>query len=112
MDPDTLRQQLAALHDELRRTRQVDPRSSALLAEVLRDIQRILDDRTEPPSAPPSATIAEVAPGGARAVPEGGTGSAPLSQRLERAAVQFEADHPGLASSSRRLIDLLGKAGL
>ena len=94
MDPDTLRQQLTALHDELRQTRQVDPRSSALLAEVLRDIQRILDDRTEAPAPP------------------GGSSGAPLSQRLERAAVQFEADHPGLASSSRRLIDLLGKAGL
>ena len=32
--------------------------------------------------------------------------------RLEKAAVQFEADHPGLAASSRRLIDLLGKVGL
>lgn len=92
MDPDSLRQHLAALHDELRQTRQVDPRSSALLAEVLQDIHRILDERIETPA--PAA------------------GGAPLSQRLERAAVQFEADHPGLASSSRRLIDLLGKAGL
>jgi hypothetical protein len=93
MDPETLRNQLAALHEELRQTRQVDPRSSALLAEVLRDIQRILDQASERPvdaSAP----------------------TAPLSDRLERAAVQFEADHPGLAASSRRLIDLLGKVGL
>jgi hypothetical protein len=35
-----------------------------------------------------------------------------LPDRLERLAVQFEADHPTLAASSRRLIDLLGKAGL
>jgi hypothetical protein len=26
--------------------------------------------------------------------------------------VQFEADHPTLAASSRRLVDLLGKVGL
>ena len=38
--------------------------------------------------------------------------NASLADRLERVAVRFEADHPTLASSSRRLIDLLGKAGL
>jgi hypothetical protein len=31
---------------------------------------------------------------------------------LEKIAVQFEADHPTLAASSRRLVDLLGKVGL
>ena len=93
MDPETLRNQLAALHEELRQTRQVDPRSSALLAEVLRDIQRILDEAGGRP-------IAAAAP------------AHPMSDRLERAAVQFEADHPGLAASTRRLIDLLGKVGL
>jgi hypothetical protein len=35
-----------------------------------------------------------------------------FADRLERAAVQFEANHPTLAASSRRLIDLLGKAGI
>jgi hypothetical protein len=35
-----------------------------------------------------------------------------LADRLEKVAVQFEADHPTLAASSRRLVDLLGKAGL
>jgi hypothetical protein len=90
MDPDTLRNQLTALHQELREARQVDPKSGALLAEILKDIQRLLDA------------------GGsdARAV------GAPLGDRLEKAAVQFEADHPKLAASSRRLIDLLGKVGL
>jgi hypothetical protein len=32
--------------------------------------------------------------------------------RLESLAVRFEADHPGLAATLRRLIDLLGKAGI
>jgi hypothetical protein len=35
-----------------------------------------------------------------------------LPDRLEKIAVQFEADHPTLAASSRRLVDLLGKVGL
>jgi phytoene/squalene synthetase len=90
MDPETLRGHLSTLHEELRDARQIDPRSSALLGEVLKDIQRILD-----------ADNAE-----ARA------GAVPLADRLEKVAVQFEADHPALAASSRRLIDLLGKVGL
>ncbi len=90
MDPDTLRGHLTALYEELRDARQIDPRSSALLSEVLKDIQRILDAGN----------------GNAR------TGGVPLADRLEKVAVQFEADHPGLAASSRRLIDLLGKVGL
>jgi hypothetical protein len=90
MDPDTLRGHLTTLHEELRGTRQIDPRSSALLTEVLKDIQRILDAEGQ----------------------EARTGGVPLADRLEKVAVQFEADHPGLAASSRRLIDLLGKVGL
>lgn len=92
MNPDTLREQLSALHEELRSARQVDPRSSALLAEVLKDIQRLLEA------------------GGAGETARGSQGS--LADRLEKIAVQFEADHPTLATSSRRLIDLLGKVGL
>ena len=80
MDPETLRGHLSTLHEELRDARQIDPRSSALLGEVLKDIQRILD-----------ADNAE-----ARA------GAVPLADRLEKVAVQFEADHPALAASSRR----------
>jgi hypothetical protein len=90
MDPETLRRHLSTLHEELRDSRQIDPRSSALLTEVLKDIQRILD-----------AGDAEARTGGVH-----------LADRLEKVAVQFEADHPGLAASARRLIDLLGKVGL
>jgi hypothetical protein len=93
MDPNLLRDQLAKLHEELGHLSQVDPRSNKLMVEVLKDIQRLLEQQ--------------------RAV-DASTGlSAPsLPQRLEQIAVQFEADHPMLAASSRRLIDLLGKAGL
>ncbi len=34
------------------------------------------------------------------------------SSRLEALAVRFEADHPSLAASLRRLIDLLGEVGI
>jgi Domain of unknown function (DUF4404) len=90
MDPDLLREQLAKLHEELGHLSRVDPRSNELMVEVLQDIQRLLEQQR-----------ALNAPA-ARSLPE----------RLEQIAVQFEVDHPTLAASSRRLIDLLGKAGL
>jgi hypothetical protein len=98
MDPNILRDQLSKLHEELGSVRHVDPRSKQLLAEVLEDIQRLLQrDR----AAGPQAQSGPSPPG-----------NASLPERLEKVAVQFEADHPTLAASSRRLIDLLGKAGL
>jgi hypothetical protein len=86
MDPEILRDQLSKLHDELKKTRVIDPKASEMLGEVLKDIRRLLE---LPDAADPS-----------------------LTDRLERIAVQFEADHPALAANSRRLIDLLGKVGL
>jgi hypothetical protein len=35
-----------------------------------------------------------------------------LPARLEKVAVQFEAEHPTLAASARRLIDLLSEVGI
>jgi Domain of unknown function (DUF4404) len=35
-----------------------------------------------------------------------------LPDRLERVAVQFEADHPSLAASARSLIALLSEVGI
>jgi hypothetical protein len=35
-----------------------------------------------------------------------------LVGRLEAVAVQFEAAHPTLAASARRLVDLLGEVGI
>ncbi len=91
MDPKALREQLAVLHEELKSVRQVDPRSNQLLGEVLKDIQRLLEQQRASDAAPPERS---------------------LPDRLEKVAVQFEVDHPTLAASARRLIDLLGKAGL
>ena len=93
MDPDALRTQLAQLHAELGSVKQVDARSAELLGDIMQDIKRLVD---QAPKAAP------------------GTGSSrpSLTTRLEHVAVQFEADHPTLAASSRRLVDLLAKAGL
>jgi hypothetical protein len=86
MDPENLRDELNKLHEELHGTRPDDPNTDRLRGEVLEDVKRALQS------------------------PHGVDGS--FADRLERAAVQFEADHPTLAASSRRLIDLLGKAGM
>jgi Domain of unknown function (DUF4404) len=103
MDPEVLREQLAKLHEELKSVRQVDPRSSQLLAEVLHDIQRVLEQQGRIPAAP-SAPAARPA--------QSRQAELSLPERLEKIAVQFEVDHPTLAASSRRLVDLLGKVGL
>jgi hypothetical protein len=88
MDPETLRERLIKLHEELELVGSVDPRSHDLLGQLMQDIKRLTDRGSAPAM------------------------DASLPDRLERIAVQFEADHPTLAASSRRLVDLLGKAGL
>jgi hypothetical protein len=100
MDTDALREQLMKLHEELGAARRIDPRSQQLLGEIMEDIKRLMDqDLTESEAASAhSRGQSAVAPS--------------LPGRLEKIAVQFEADHPTLAASSRRLVDLLGKVGL
>jgi hypothetical protein len=95
MDPNVLREHLTQLHEELKSAPQVDAASAPLLGELMQDLQRLLAN------APANAAVAE----GAQTAPS-------LPDRLEKVAVLFEVDHPTLASSSRRLVDLLGKAGL
>ncbi len=90
MDPENLRDHLSKLHEELHSARPADPETNQLRGEVLEDVKRLL----EKPA------------GGPVRIDES------LADRLERAAVQFEANHPTLAASSRRLIDLLAKAGM
>jgi hypothetical protein len=100
MDTDALRKQLMKLHEELGVARRIDPRSQQLLGEIMEDIKRLMDQDL-------SASDAAGAPSRVRSA------AAPsLPDRLEKIAVQFEADHPTLAASSRRLVDLLGKVGL
>jgi len=89
MDPITVRERLAKLHAELV-AHQDNPAASQPLKEILPDLKRMVDQ----PSGGPQAADKS------------------LPDRLERVAVQFEADHPKLAASARSLIDLLNEAGI
>ena len=90
MDPETLRMQLANLREDLKGAPELDPKSRQLLAEALGDIQHLIAEQGDA-ARPPSPSLAD---------------------RLESIVVRFEAGHPALAASSRRLIDLLATAGL
>lgn len=89
MDPKTLQQRLAQLHSELAGAHQDDPATRERLSEILPDVKRMVDQSGAAPSVDKS-----------------------LPDRLERVAVQFEADHPGLAASARSLIALLSEIGI
>jgi hypothetical protein len=90
MDPIVLRDHLTRLHEELKSAPRMDAASNQLLGELLEDIKRL---------TPHPATTSPSEHQG-------------LPDRLEKIAVLFEVDHPTLAASSRRLIDMLGKVGL
>jgi hypothetical protein len=87
MDKDSLRERLAKLHAELSDAHREDPETHRPLAEILPDIKRLAEE----PLASKDAS---------------------LPRRLERVAVQFEAEHPALAGSVRRIVDLLGEVGI
>jgi hypothetical protein len=88
MDTDTLRERLAKLHAELDGAHREDPATRQSLGDILPDVKRVVDQGGD---APVDKT---------------------LPDRLERVAVQFEAEHPTLAASARRLVDLLSEVGI
>jgi uncharacterized membrane protein YccC len=90
MDEKSLRDLAAQLHGELTEALRQDPKSRERLSDMMKDINRLIDKPTDLPSSPHGS----------------------LPERLERVAVQFEADHPTLAASARRLVDLLGEVGI
>jgi hypothetical protein len=90
MDKDSLRDLAAQLHAQLSDALRADPASRESLSQMMQDINRLIDMPAEPLSS------------------AHGT----LADRLERMTVQFEADHPTLAASTRRLVDLLGEIGI
>jgi hypothetical protein len=96
MEKDSLHALAAKLHAELSDALRADPNSRESLSEMMRDINRLIDKPAAAPSpaSPPGATD--------RSLPD----------RLEKIAVQFEANHPTLAASARRLVDLLGEVGI
>lgn len=84
-----LKDQLAALHVELVRTRSVDnPELRQQLIVLLGDITRLLGKPT---------TAGE---------------QHSLIEHLDALAVQFEAEHPALGNAIRQVVDALGKAGI
>lgn len=83
-----LRKQLESLHAELTRTQSVDRDSRELLTVLLEDITRLLDTQ---PTAEHERSLAE---------------------RLDAAAVKFDAKHPSLGTAIRRVMDALAKAGI
>jgi Domain of unknown function (DUF4404) len=91
MDQKTLRERLAKLYAELASVHRDNPATRQSLGEVLPDVKRMVDEPAG--AADPAADDT-------------------LPDRLERIAVQFEAVHPTLAASARRLIDLLGEVGI
>jgi hypothetical protein len=91
MEKNSVRERLARLHAELNDAHRGDPEAHRPLGEILPEIKRLT---LEPETLGTS----------------GADGTLP--QRLEQIAVQFEADHPALAGSVRRIIDLLGEVGI
>lgn len=89
MDTNSFREHLAKLRAELTEANRTDPKYDESLSTMMQDIDGLID-KSESTSAPDKS----------------------LSDRLERLAVQFEADHPTLAASARRLVDLLGEVGI
>jgi Domain of unknown function (DUF4404) len=103
MDPNLLSDHLKQFHEELSTARRANPESHPVLGELQDDIARLME-RSSARATPPEALSAAGVPTD--------EDESTLPDRLERIAVQFEVDHPTLAASSRRLVDLLGKAGL
>jgi len=102
MDTTSLHEHLKSLHEELSAARRANPRNEALLGSITAEIRRLIDEAHDTAAAGAARDLP--------LVPDDQDDS--LADRLERIAVQFEVDHPTLAASSRRLIDLLGKVGL
>jgi hypothetical protein len=81
---ESLRQHLDELHAELTSTETLDPETRAMLEEVARDIEQVL---------------------------EGGTDDS-VRGRVEGAAVRFEAEHPRFARLLSEVTDTLAKIGV
>ena len=88
MSQSELRTLLAQLHTRLGSARSLDADDRRMLVTVLADIEKALTPGAIAPAA------------------------ADTEESLESLAVKFEADHPAVAETLRRLVDTLGKAGI
>jgi Domain of unknown function (DUF4404) len=94
-DRESLQVLLARIHERLNEAGSVDAGSRELLTQVMGDIERALAAQGAPAQGSPPAQATEA-----------------NTSRLEALAVRFEADHPALAATLRRLVDLLGEVGI
>jgi len=106
VDRESLQVLLSRIHERLNEAGSVDAGSREMLGQVMGDIERALAQ-----GAPPSGVTA---PANATATADSSaTGSTEVNtSRLEALAVRFEADHPSLAATLRRLVDLLSEVGI
>jgi hypothetical protein len=93
-DRDSLEVLLARIHERLNEAGSVDAGSRQMLVQVMGDIERALAQ-----NAPAGGVVAA-------------SGAPANTSRLEALAVRFEADHPALAATLRRLVDLLSEVGI
>jgi hypothetical protein len=90
MEQQQLRDKLNELHDELAKTETLDSNTRAVLEELSKDIQELLD-----------------MPGD-----QGDHNYGPLTGRLRASLVYFEASHPRLTGAMERAIDALVQMGV
>jgi hypothetical protein len=87
MDQNSLREHAAKLHAEMTAALAANPESKQALSAALPEVHALSNTADSLPHAT-------------------------LPNRLESLAVQFEADHPTLAASARRLVELLAEVGI
>ena len=104
MDRRELHQTLERLHDELHDARGVSPSERDLLAELMRDIRRVLDE----PAAPGAAGE----PGDAAARAAEAERHQGLRDRLDTSLYDLQESHPQLVDSVRHVVNYLSAMGI
>jgi hypothetical protein len=116
-DRESLQVLLARIHERLNESGSVDAGSREMLGQVMGDIERALAQGGPPSGAiisggasTPASVSAAV--GASAAGSSAADATEANTSRLEALAVRFEADHPALAATLRRLVDLLSEVGI
>ncbi|NWG35540.1 MAG: DUF4404 family protein [Chloroflexi bacterium] len=86
MSDQKLRELLRQLHDELERTKSLDPKGLELLSQINADIRKLLDPDQENPKT--------------------------LMDRLQSAIDHFEVEHPAVTAALSQILNALSNAGI